>query len=145
MSWPSADVALGNVAPGTTPTSAEQIINVSANTTWGIRVSADQAGGRMKEWAPSGYIFPSPRVMTNPLQWALTSVAGSAQSPSWADLSTTAANVVSGQSHTGCVLGLLCGTRDIGVTYRVRPTFSDRRAAPNSYRLLVTYDAQTGF
>ena len=144
--WPTATVSFGSVNAGTTTTSAEQLITVSANVSWGIKVSADQVGGRPREWNGSSYVASSPKILTNPLQWARTSIDGTpTASPVYTDLSTTAANVLTGRGATGCVIGLLCGFDDIGVRLRLRTTFSDRRASPNLYRLLVTYDAQTGF
>lgn len=145
VSWPSASVAFGTVNAGTTTTSAEQVVTVSANVSWGMRISADQTGGRPKEWTGASYVAGSPKILTNALQWSRSSIDGGGTPTAYTDLSTSAASVVSGRGATGCVLNLLCGTDDIGVRLRLRTTFNDRRASPNSYRLLVTYDAQTGF
>lgn len=145
VDFPASTLALGTVDAGTTTTSAEQVMTVSANVSWGLRVSADRTGGKMAEWTGSAYAA-SPKVLTDPLQWARTSLDGTpTASPSYAALGTSPAAVVTGRGHTGCVLNLLCGTDDVGVRFRQTTHFTDRRASPNSYRILVTYDAQTGF
>lgn len=143
--WPGGSVALGTVNAGTTTISPEQLITVSANQSWGIRISSDLANGRMREWTGSAYATPTPRTLSQPLQWARSTLAGVPQTPSWASLSSTPAAVVSGRGATGCVLGALCGVETTGVKFRLTTGFSDRRAAPNSYRILVTYDASLGF
>lgn len=139
VTWPSGSVAFGTVPAGTTTTSAVQTLGVSANTSWGIRVSADRTGGRPTEWNGSSYVSTSPKVMANPLQWARDGTS------TYTDLSTTATSVLTGQSATSCVLGLACGSVNVGLRLRLRTSYSDRRASPNNYRLLVTYDARTGF
>lgn len=143
--WPGTPVAFGSVDAGTTTTSAEQLITVSANQSWGIRISSDLADGRMKEWDGSAYDTSSPRSLTEPLAWGRSSLAGAVQTPSWTALSSTPATVVAGRPATSCVLGSLCGVESVGVKYRLTSRFADRRAAPNQYRILVTYDAQLGF
>lgn len=140
-----ADLALGDGDAGSTVTSAEQTVTVSSNQSWGLRIVADRADGRMREWTGSAYETVSPRTLTGALRWGLTSIAGAPQTPTYADLSDSAAAVVSGQSATACVLGLACGTRAIGVRLRQAFTFGDARIAPRTYRLRVTYTASHGF
>ncbi len=74
-----------------------------------------------------------------------TSVAGVPQTPTYTALSSTAATVVGGQSQTGCVLGLTCGTRTVGVRLRQAFAFTDVRLSPRAYRVRVTYTASHGF
>lgn len=144
VDWPSQPVSFGTVQAGTTTTSAEQLLSISANTSWGVRVSADVAGGRAREWNGSSYVAGG-RVLTHPVQWSLSSLGGAAQGLSFSNLLTTTTGLLSGRPSTGCVLGLLCGTVGVGVRLRLRTSFADQRVAPNTYRLQVSYDAQTGF
>lgn len=143
MSVP-ASADLGTLDAGTTGTSADQSLVVSSNQSWGVKVASDAATGRMREWTGSAYAA-SPATLTNPLEWALTSVGGSPRTPSWAPASSSQASVVSGRPATGCTLGALCGTETIQVRYRQSISFSDRRVAPNRYRVRLTYTAQHGF
>lgn len=143
--FPASPSSFGALDAGTTTTSSEQLITVSANQPWGIRVSGDVAGGRMREHNGTAYVTPAPRVLTNALKWGRSSLGGVPQTPVWTDLATAPAAVVTGQPATGCVLGGLCASTTVGVKYRQQTSFSDRRVAPNSYRVLVTYDAQLGF
>lgn len=132
------------LAPGTQTISAEQQIVITANMSWGVRIRSDEATGRMREWNGSSYVGGG-KVMSSPLQWRLSSIDGSAQSTSFAGLTSTASTVVSDLSSTGCLLGLACDSDPIGVRFRQPVTFSDRRAAPNSYRIQVTYESALGF
>jgi hypothetical protein len=138
------DVALGANDAGTTVTSPEQIVTVSSNQSWGLRIASDAADGRMREW--DGGAYPGGgSTLGSPLNWGLTSIAGAPQSPSYTALSSTAASVVSGQSQTGCILGLTCGTRTVGVRLRQAFTYADVRLSPRVYRARVTYTASHGF
>ena len=126
-------------SPATTATSSEQIVRVESTKTWGMRIKTDIASGRPTEWNGTGYVG-SPRILGSPLQWGLTSIAAVAHTPSWTNLSSTSATVVSGRA-SNCVLTLVCVFTDIGVKLRQAFAFSDRRADPNTYRVLVTYEA----
>ena len=134
--WSGRDAGVAHVSP-------EQVITVSSNADWGLKISADRADGRMAEFAGSSYVA-DPKVLTNPLQWGLTRVGLSARTPAWTDLSATAATVLSGQPPTSCSL-TGCLSVDVGVKYRLVTSFADRSAAPNSYRIRLTYTAQHGF
>jgi hypothetical protein len=138
-----ASYAWGSLNPGTS-TSAQQTAVVSSNLGYGVRVSADRADGRMAEFNGSGYVSGG-RTLSSPLQFGLTSIDGSARTPSWTSFSGSDQTLVSGRGHTGCVIGLLCGTDDLGVTYRQSVSYADRRASPNSYRIRVTYTASHGW
>lgn len=138
------DVALGAHDAGSTATSPEQIVTVSSNQSWGLRIASDAADGRMREWNGSAYPAGG-STLGAPLNWGLTSIAGAPQSPSYTALSSTAATVVGGQSQTGCVLGLTCGTRTVGVRLRQAFAWSDVRLSPRVYRARVTYTASHGF
>lgn len=143
MSVPTS-TALGTLDAGTTGTSAEQAITVSSNQPWGIKVASDAADGRMREWTGSAYAGAA-ATLTRPLQWALTSLGGIPQSPAWTDASSAQATVVSSRPATACAVGTVCGTETVGVTYRQAIAFTDRRTAPNTYRLRLTYTAEHGF
>ncbi len=140
-----ADVSLGTALDaGTTTTSAQQSVVVSSNQSWGLRIQSDLADGRMRQWNGSAYVA-SPRNLTNPLTWGLTSLGGIPQTPSYTALTSSPTTVVTAQGATGCVLGLACGTTTVGIRQRLTTTFSDRRVSPDTYRLRVTYTASHGY
>ncbi len=144
MSLPSA-LALGTVDAGTTTTSAEQGVVVSSNLQYGVKISADLTDGRMKQWTGAAYAA-SPRILTNPLQVARTSYNGTpVGSPSYVALSGTPTLLGTGLGPTDCLIGLFCSTHTLGVKFRLSTSFADRRVAPDSYRILVTYTADHAF
>lgn len=144
MSMPATPLALGSSDAGTTTISGEQTISISSNLSYGVKVSADLADGRMKEWTGAAYAA-SPKVMATALDVARTSYNGTTYSPSWQALSSTPFLLGTNLGPTGCLIGLLCGEHALGVKYRLRPSFQDRRVSPNSYRVLVTYTADHAF
>jgi hypothetical protein len=132
----------GNLAPGASGnTSSEQTINVKSNQTWGVKISSDLSDGRMKEWNPTLgiYVAVSPKLMTNPLNWRLSSLGGVSQSTSFAALSSTEALVTGSQPVTGDA-----GT-NVGVTYKQLVSYADVNAGANDYRVQVNYNASQGF
>lgn len=145
MTWPASGLALGTVNAGTTTVSAEQTISVSSNLDYGVKVVSDLADGRMKEWTGAAYVASSPKVLTTALDVAKTSFNGTTYAPSWQALSSTPFLLGTNLGPTDCLIGLFCGSRDLGVKYRLRTSFADRRASPDSYRILVTYTADHGF
>lgn len=145
LSMPPASLAIGSLDAGATVVTAEQTLTISSNVAYGVKVSADQATGRMKEWTGAAYVASSPKVMTTALDVAKTSYNGATYAPAWQALSSTPYLLGTGLGPTDCLIGLLCGSHDLGVKYRVRGSFSDRRASPNSYRILVTYTADHAF
>lgn len=128
---------------GTTTTSSEQILRISSTASWGVRIQTDLADGRMKQFNGSTYLT-SGQILTNPLGWALVSIAGTPQTPSYTALSSAPATVVTGRP-ANCLLNLLCTDSTIGVRHRLTTSFADRRVAPHSYRALVTYSVSHGF
>ncbi len=139
------ELSLGSALDaGTTTTSGQQDVVVSSNQSWGLRIQSDLADGRMKQWNGASYVG-SPRILTNPLRWALTSLAGVPVAPTYAGLTSTPTTVLTGQPTTGCVLGLTCLTTTVGIRHRLTTTFADRRVSPDSYRVRVTYTASHGF
>lgn len=142
MTVPS-NATLGALDAGATTSSPEQAVEVSSNQSWGLKIASDSTDGRMREWTGSAYVANG-AVLSHPLQWGLTSLAGVPQAPAWTSLSSTAATVVSGRPATACVLGGLCATETVGVTYRQAVSFADPSVA-GDYRLAVTYTAQHGF
>lgn len=145
MTWPAAGLALGTVNAGTTTVSAAQTITVSSNLDYGVKVASDLADGRMKEWTGAAYVASSPKILTTALDVAKTSYNGTTYAPSWQGLSSTPFLLGTNLGPTDCLLGLFCGSRDLGVKYRLRTSFADRRASPDSYRILVTYTADHAF
>lgn len=130
---------LGTLTPGAATTSAEQSVLVKSNALWGLRVSTDVADGRMTEWDGTAYVASSPKVLTNPLQWRLSSLGGAAQATSFAALSNTQALVTGSQGLTTDL-----GT-SIGVTFRQAASYADPSAGANDYRIVVTFDASQGY
>ena len=131
--------AWGELAAGAASTSAEQTITVKSNALWGLKLSTDQADGRMTEWDGSAYDATSPKVLTNPLTWRMSALGGVAQATSFVDLSNVQALITGSQSITGDA------GRAVGVTFRQNVSYADTSAGANDYRILVTYDASQGY
>src|SRR3954466_10897248 len=55
-------------------TSTEQVVNVKSNASWGVKISSDQAAGKMREWDGSAYVAAG-YILTNAMQWGLTTLA----------------------------------------------------------------------
>lgn len=131
--WGSLD------AGGTGAISAEQVVNVRSNASWGVQVASDISDGRMTEWTGAAYVTPTPKVLTNALEWRLSSLGGVAQGTSFAALSS--------------VQALLTGTRpatadagvDVGLRYRQAISYADENAGSNDYRALVSFDVAQGY
>lgn len=133
-----AAYAWGNLAAGAASTSAEQTVNVKSNALWGLKLSTDIADGRMTEWNGTAYVA-SPKVLTNALNWRMSSLGGVAQGTAFAALTSTPALVTGSQAITSD-----SGT-DVGVTYRQTVSYADTSAGANDYRVLVTFDASQGY
>jgi len=134
--FPSAYAWTGLV-PGSTKTSSEQTVSVTSNRAWGLKIASDRSDGRSRQWTGAAYGSLS---LANPMQWRTSSIAGSAQATSFADLSGTAATVVTGQAASA-------GATAVGVTYRQQVSYADEASLPagNTYRQNVSYTAQQGF
>lgn len=143
MTVPSG-ATFGELDAGKASSGGEQAVQVSSNQSWGLKVGSDAPDGRMREWTGTAYA-ETPAILTHPMEWGLTSLAGLPQTPTWTAMSSTPATVVSGRPATACLVGGLCGTETVGVTYRQPVSFADRSAGSHDYRLLVTYTAQHGF
>lgn len=136
------DLAWGQLNAGPAGNdSAEQLITVTSNQPWGVRVASDLADGRMREWTGSAYAT-TPKILSNPLQWALTSINAIAQPLSYQALSSTAATVLSNRSST---CPDVCSSAQIGMRYRQPVSYADVPAGANDYRLQVSYEAAQGF
>ena len=151
VTMPASPLSLGTVGAGTTTISAEQLINISSSSDFGVKVSSDLVDGRMKEWTGAAYAA-SPKILTTPLDVAKTSYNGATNAPAWQALTSTPSlfGTGSGQGFgpTDCltvIVTYVCGSRNLGVKYRLRTSFADRRVNPNSYRILVTYTADHAF
>jgi hypothetical protein len=122
-------------------TSTEQVVNVKSNASWGVKISSDQAAGKMREWDGAAYVGGG-NILANAMQWALTTLGGTpVGSPSYANLSSTATLVTTGQARTADA-GV-----DVGTTFKQLVSYGDEAslAGSNTYRVLVTYDAAQGF
>jgi hypothetical protein len=122
--------------------SAEQVITVTSNEPWGVRVASDLADGRMKEWDGTGYVTASPKSLVNPLEWTLTRIDAATQPLSFTAFSSTAASMLSEQPST---CATTCATAEIGVQYRQVVSYADAAAGVNDYRIDVIYEAGQGF
>lgn len=131
-----ANLSWGALTVGTAGTeSAEQVINVKSNKPWGVRLSTDEATGRMRLYNGS---YGS--ALTHPLQWRLASVAGVAQATSFGDLSSTAANAATARPIT-TDLGV-----NVGLRFKQVMSYADAPAGTGeTYRVVVTYDAAQGY
>ena len=146
VTFPSGPLNFGSVNAATSTISAEQAMSVAAGNTWGIKISSDQAGGKMKEWTGSAYVSSSPKIMHNALQWRVSSINGANQATSFANLSNTPSVALTNQPITGCVLVLLtCTDIPLGFKFKLNTSFSDANAGANDYRIQVTYDVALGY
>jgi hypothetical protein len=137
------DFAWGQLDPGPVANdSAEQLIAVTSNELWGLRVASDLADGRMTEWNGSAYVVAGPKTLVHPLRWSLSSIDTVGQPPSYQALSAAPGTVLSNWPST-CPGA--CAPAQIGVRYRQFVSFADEPAGANSYRIQVTYDAGQGF
>ena len=142
VSFP-ADFAWGQLDPGPAGNeSAEQVLDVTSNELWGLRVTSDLADGRMTEWNGGAYVVATPKVLSNALRWSLSSIDGVGQPPGYQPLSSVPGAVLSNQPST-CPGA--CAAAQIGVRYRQPVSFADEPAGANDYRIQVTYDAAQGF
>ena len=126
---------------GSGNTSTEQVVNVKSNASWGLKISSDQTAGKMREWDGSAYVA-SGNILANSLQWALTTLGGTpVGSPTYANLSSTATLVSGSQARSGD------SGVDVATTFKQLVSYADQAtlSGANTYRVLVTYDAQQGF
>lgn len=139
-SFPSA-YAWGSLNAGSAGNeSTEQTLNVKSNQTWGVKISSDLTDGKMKEWTGSAYVTTSPKILTNALNWRLSSLGGTAQSTTYAALSSTEALATGSQAITSD-----SGT-NVGVKYKQVVSYADVAAGvTNDYRLLSSYNVSQGF
>lgn len=121
--------------------SVEQVITVTSNQSWGVRIASDLADGRMKEWSGSAYVATAPKILEVPLEWAPSSIDGVAQSMGYRAVSSTSADAVSGQPST-CPVD--CSPVQIGVRYRQVLGFADAPAGVNEYRIVLSFEAAQG-
>ncbi len=119
-------------------TSSAQTINVKSNAAWGVQVATDHADGRMRQHDGTSYVT-SPKVLSNALQWRLSTIGGVAQSTSFAALSSTPAAATTLQAVTTD-----SGT-NLGVLLKQVISYADERVSPNTYRVQLTYDAAQGY
>ena len=138
-SFPAA-YAWGSLNAGATGnTSTEQVVNVKSNQTWGVKIASDLTDGKMKEWTGSAYVTTTPKILTNALDWRLTSIGAAAQSTTYAALSSTEALATGTQAITTD-----SGT-NVGVKYKQVISYSDVAAGVNDYRILANYNVAQGF
>jgi hypothetical protein len=137
------DFAWGQLDPGPAGNdSAEQMIAVTSNELWGLRVASDLTDGRMTEWTGSAYVSTAPKVLSHALRWSLSSIDTVGEPPSYEALSSAPGAVLSSRPST-CPGA--CSSAQIGVRYRQLVSFADEPGGANNYRIQVTYDAGQGF
>jgi hypothetical protein len=139
-SFPAA-YAWGSLNAGATGNeSAEQVVNVKSNATWGVKTSTDLVDGKPKEWTGSAYVAITPKVLTNALQWRMSTLGGVAQATSFAAYSSTEALVTGTQPISSDA-----GT-NVGATYKQVVSYADVAAGvTNDYRILANYNVSQGF
>lgn len=121
-------------------TSTEQVVNVKSNAAWGVKVASDLVDGKMKEWTGAAYVAVTPKVLTNPLTWRLSTLGGVGQATSFAALSSVQA-LVSGTQPATTDSGV-----NVGTAYRQVISYADVNAGvTNDYRILVSYDVAQGY
>lgn len=130
--WGALDAGLGS-------TSDEQVINVRSNGFWGVQVASDISDGRMTEWTGAAYVTPTPKVLTDPLTWRLSSLGGVAQATSFAPISSVQA-LVTGTRPATSDAGV-----DVGLRYLQDISYADESAGSNDYRVLVSFDVAQGY
>lgn len=138
--FPSA-YAWGSLSAGSAGNeSAEQSLTVKSNKAWGVKISSDLAGGKMTEFDGTSYVLLTPKVLTNALQWRLSSLAGATQSTSYAAISSTQASLTTGQAATTDA-----GTA-LGTKFKQVISYADANAgALTDYRILGKYDVAQGY
>lgn len=138
-----ADYAWGPLDAGSGGNvSVERVIAVTSTDPWGITIASDLADGRMREWTGTAYVTSAPKTLANALDWGLTRINATPQTPNYAPLSSTAASVVSAQPAT-CTA--TCSSSEIAIKYRQIVSFGDIAAGTNDYRIEVRFEAAQGF
>jgi hypothetical protein len=138
--FPSA-YAWGNLNAGAAGNeSVEQTVTVKSNQTWGVKIASDLLDGKMKEWDGTAYVATTPKVLTNALNWRMSSLAGAVQATSFAGLSSTEALVTGTQAITSDA-----GTA-VGMKYKQVVSYADVAAgASNDYRIQANFNVSQGF
>lgn len=131
--------AWGDLTPGETPVSTEQVTTVKSNASWGVKIASDLADGKMKQWNGLTYTAVTPKILTNAMEWTISSIGGTGQAASWSSFSNVQALVTGSQSGTNDA------GRAVGVKYRQAVSYSDANAGSDDYRIALTYTAQQGF
>jgi len=133
-----AAYTFGSFTIGATNTSTEQILNVRSNASWGVKISSDEATGRMRRHNGSSYVAGQ---LASALQWANSSFDGTAvASPVYANLGSTQGLVLGSKPATGDT------GANVGVQYRQDVAYADNAdLGTDVYRIAVTFDAAQGF
>jgi hypothetical protein len=128
---PSTLIDLGDVAPGGAAVeSADQVVNVKSNLTWGIDLTGDKTN--MTEHDGSAYKAVGPKTLTNAFNWKVD--AGI-----YAPITTTASHAVAGAAATSD-----SGT-DATFKFSQLGSYSDVPLTIGSrYHEAVTYDVAQG-
>lgn len=125
---PTAEIAFGNIPVGATGTEKPASISVSSNATWGATILANNAN--MQEWDTT-YTAAGAQ-LTNAFEWKL-------DGGTYADITTTAASVVTGQAVTGAT------PATVDLSFRQTASFADTVLTGGpKYRLDLTYAVGQG-
>jgi hypothetical protein len=141
LTWGALNATAGSAGN----TSDQQDLKVWSNEQWGVTTWTDKADGKMVEADGAGdYVTATPKILDQPLQWRLSSLAGSPR-----DLATdgfkpyTDTATVMGASNQPATTD--AGTA-LGVTYKQVIKYSDVAAGDiNDYKIVVNYDFKHGY
>jgi len=130
-SFPGA-VSLGNLNVGAPAAlSAPQTVTVRSNAPWALKVRSDAQDGRMRQWTGTAYAAPTPKTMSEPLEWKRQDAAD------FAPISGNEAVVAAGMPPTGSA------GATISVVFRQAASYDDETLPDpaHAYRIEVTYVA----
>jgi hypothetical protein len=127
---PTAEIAFGNIPVGATGTEKPASISVNSNATWGATILANNA--TMQQWDTTYAAQPGGAELTNAFEWKL-------DGGTYADITTTAASVVTGQAVTGAT------PATVALSFRQKASFADTVLTGGpKYRLDLTYAVGQG-
>jgi hypothetical protein len=126
---PTAEIAFGAIPVGATGTEKTASISVNSNATWGATIHANSAN--MQEWLTSAYV-PTGAELTKAFEWKKSG-------GTYADITTAAASVVTGQAVTGATAAT------VDLSFRQTASFADTVLTGGAnYRLDLTYAVAQG-
>jgi hypothetical protein len=135
VTWGTDDFTFGTtLAPGVQAESPDQSFTVKSNAGWGVDVlDAGGSAGKLTKYT-AGAFDPATK-MTNPLQYKLTSVGGTATGAGYADLPTSAGTAeYTTEAVTGDAGQVVLGK------FAQTASYSDSSLGADDYRIVVTYN-----